>query len=58
LQIEGMLHDAFTPYLKKLRQTALSEHTGRAALEGLLEHFTAQPKPVQKWGDYHVSTTI
>ena len=53
-----MLHDAFTPYLKKLRQTALSEHTGRAALEGLLEHFTAQPKPVQKWGDYHVSTTI
>jgi hypothetical protein len=41
------MSDPFASYLKKLRETPLeehTEHTGRAALEGLLVHFAAGAK--------------
>lgn len=43
-----LMSDPFGPYLKKLRETPIeehTEHTGRAALEALLNHFAADAKP-------------
>lgn len=42
------MSDPFGQYLKKLRETPIeehTEHTGRAALEALLNHFAAEAKP-------------